>query len=150
MKEDKPLPESGTTTHSGNYLLSVYMADERRKQERFFLSLEAKISQLHDENNPGEEKFLSTVAANISCGGAYLRFTPPLPLASRIKVEFHVTVDDLKKLKIVASAHTLKQLANSPRVWVQATGVVIRHDQDGMAIIFDKNYQFGPMRPGST
>lgn len=124
------------------------MANERRTQERLLLNLQAKVSRIDDED-PGTERFLATVAANISSGGAFLEFVPPLPLASRVKVEFHLAIPEIQRLQIVASTQTLRQLVNQEQVWVQATGVVIRHEPHGMAVIFDKNYQISPMQPGS-
>lgn len=124
------------------------MADEKRIQQRFSLNLQAKITYSFDDVIKGEG--ISTVAANISYGGAFLETDRQLPLASRVRVEFLLDLDDVKKLKIVASVDTLRRLAKEKKVWVQATGVVIRQEPTGIAVIFDQNYQLSPMQPAAA
>ncbi len=121
------------------------MTNERRNQERFFLDIQAKISYRFTDNKPVE--FLETVAADISAGGAFLRTEKPLPLASKVNVEFLLSIDNLKKLKFILSVDTLRNLSGQYNVWVQATGVVIRQQEEGVAVIFDTNYQITPMKP---
>lgn len=123
------------------------MADEQRIQQRFTLNLQAKMSYSFDE--AGSDTYIATVAANISSGGAFLTTSQQLPLACRVRVEFLLSMDDLKKLKVVASVETLRQLASQPQVWVQASGVVIRQEETGVAVIFDQNYQLSPLQPGN-
>jgi c-di-GMP-binding flagellar brake protein YcgR len=122
------------------------MADERRLQQRFSLNLQAKIS--FSFADPGAAEYTETVAADISSGGAFLSTEQKLPLASRVKVEFLLSLEDLKKLKFILSVDTLRTLSDRQQpVWVQATGVVIRQQQEGVAVIFDQNYQLTPMQP---
>lgn len=121
------------------------MTDERRIQERFSLDLQAKISCRFIDAAPGE--YIETVAANLSSGGAFLHTDQQLPLASKVKVEFLITIDDLKKLKFILSVDTLRSLAGQQQVWVQATGVVIRQQQQGVGVIFDQNYRITPLKP---
>ncbi|SHO43045.1 PilZ domain-containing protein [Desulfopila aestuarii] len=123
------------------------MANEKRIQQRFTLNLQAKMTYSFDDSSNGE--YISTVAANISCGGAFLETDQQLPLASRVNLEFLLAIEDLKKLKVVASVDILRKLAKGKQVWVQATGVVIRQEPNGVAVIFDQNYQLSPMQPGS-
>jgi len=119
------------------------MQTEQREQKRFSLNLEVKVSYRHNTKNPPK---IGTVTANISSGGAFLKTRHPFPMASKIQMEFHVDYNDLKKLKFILSVDTLKQL-NKEKVWVTATGVVIRQEKEGVAIIFDTDYQFTPMKP---
>lgn len=123
------------------------MADERRVQERFFLNLQAKLTYWFLD--PAPKEYIETVAANISNGGAFLRTDRDLPLASKVKVEFLLSSDDLEKLRIIVSVDTLRRLAERQQVWVQATGVVIRRQEDGVAVIFDQNYRITPMQTGN-
>jgi len=123
------------------------MADEKRIQQRFTLNLQAKMTYSFDDSSNGES--ISTVAANISSSGAFLETDRQLPLSSRVNLEFILVFEDLKKLKVVASVDILRKLAQGKQVWVQATGVVIRQDPNGVAVIFDQNYQLSPMLPGS-
>jgi len=124
------------------------MGDEQRGQQRFNLNLQAKMSYSFDELST--KVHICTVAANISCGGAFLKTDQPLPLASRIKVEFQVSRSDLENLRIVVSHDALSRLSDQRRVWVLATGVVIRQEQSGVAVIFDQNYRIRPMQAGET
>jgi len=124
------------------------MVDEQRGQQRFNLNLQAKISYSFDELST--KVHIATVAANICGGGAFLKTDQPLPLASRIKVEFLVSMRDLQNLRIVVSHDTLRQLSGRRQVWVQATGVVIRQEPSGVAVIFDQNYRIRPMQAGDT
>lgn len=121
------------------------MTDERRIQQRFFLNMQAKISSSFLD--PASADSLETVAANISSGGAFLQIDTQLPLASKVKVEFLLSIDDLKKLKFILSVDTLRKFSGQQQVWVEATGIVIRQEENGVAVIFDQNYQLTPMRP---
>lgn len=121
------------------------MADERRVRQRLHLNLQAKMTYSFDDATSGEQ--IVTVAANVSSGGAFLTTDQPLPLASRVRLKFLLSLDDLKQLKVVASVEALRRLAGQKQVWVEATGVVIRQDPDGVAVIFDQNYQLSPLRP---
>lgn len=120
------------------------MSSERRIQERFSLDLQAKISYRFTDDDP--QDYIETVAANMSSGGAFLQTGKPLPLASKVKVEFLLSIEHLKKLKFILSMETLR-LVSGEQVWVKATGVVIRQEPKGVAVIFDQNYQLTPMKP---
>ncbi len=119
------------------------MSEERREQERFFLNLQAKISYRHTEDN---SEVIDTVAANISSGGAYLTTSHPFPLAAKVKIEFNLSVEDLKKLKFILSMESLKKLTDS-NLWVSTNAIVIRQQENGVGVIFDTDYQIIPMKP---
>lgn len=114
------------------------MIENHRSAERFSLQLEAKITHRHLEESP----VIKTVVANISSGGAYIHTTHQFPVASKIQVEFLVDLESLQKLKFILSMDSLKSLANAQgkSLWVTTTAVVLRRDEEGIAIIFDKNY----------
>lgn len=120
------------------------MPNERRLQERFFLNLKARIS--YSFIDEASNQAIETVAANISSGGAFLETVRPLPLSSKVQVEFLVSLDELKKLKFILPMQTLKSL-KSDQVWIKTTGIVIRSDEHGVAVIFDQNYQISPLLP---
>jgi hypothetical protein len=115
----------------------------KRIQERFSLNLQAKISYRHSED---QLPVIDTVAANISAGGAFLKTSHPFPMAAKVKVEFLLSFDDVKRLKFILSMESLKKLSGT-KTWVIATAIVIRQEADGVGIIFDTDYQFTPMRP---
>jgi c-di-GMP-binding flagellar brake protein YcgR len=119
------------------------MSIERREQKRFFLNLQARISaELKDSPSP----LIETVTANISAGGAFLATDHSFPIASKVRMEFLVTYEDLKKLRFILSYESLKKLADN-KVWITATGIVIRRETHGVAVIFETNYQLTPLRP---
>jgi hypothetical protein len=118
------------------------MPSEKRRQERFSLNLEAQLTYRH---RPGEQPLIDTVAANISAGGAFLKTTHPFPLAAKVRVEFLLDLDDLRRLKFIVSQDALKTLDNN-RVRVAASAIVIRRDADGIGIIFDTDYQLTALR----
>ena len=116
--------------------------NNRRLQERFTLDLQAKLTAAADSS--GEKVEDETTAANISSGGAFLTTQFNIPLATRVYVEFLVDLEQLRKLRFVLSADSLKKLTGQD-IWVKATGVVIRLEDKGIAIIFDQDYQLTPM-----
>ncbi len=116
------------------------MPANRRDQERFSLNLQARISSRHSNNDTEVE----TVAANISAGGAFLNTNHRLPLASKVTVQFYISVTDLEKLKFVLSTDSLRKISQN-HTWVTTTGVVIRSENDGVGVIFDTDYQITPV-----
>ncbi|MBW1636098.1 MAG: PilZ domain-containing protein [Deltaproteobacteria bacterium] len=117
------------------------MNTEQRDQKRFFLNLEAKVSYRRTKE---DAMTINTVAANISAGGAFLKTLHPFPMAAQIKIDFRMNYDDLKKLKFILSLDSLKQFSGG-KVWISATGVVVRQEENGVGIIFDTDYQLIPM-----
>jgi len=119
------------------------MPSDKRTRERFSLNLQARISYRHSTD---QLPAIDTVAANISAGGAFLQTSHPFPMAAKVKVEFLLGFDDVKRLKFILSVESLKNLTGK-NLWVSATAIVIRRETDGVGIIFDTDYQFTPMRP---
>ena len=118
--------------------------DERRQFERFSLCIKTKMTA---ESLSGKTPVLEFVTANISAGGAFVETSAPLPLASRVRLEFLVALEDLKILKFIVSLEALKSWKGK-RVWISASGIVARHEPSGMGIMFDDNYQISPMESG--
>jgi hypothetical protein len=119
------------------------MLQEQREQERLTLNLQARITYRHTEDT---SPIIETVAANIAPGGAFLKTVHPFPMAAQVRVEFFLSVDDLKKLRFILSVESLKQLTGR-NIWVRASGIVIRHEADGIGIMFDTDYQLTPIHP---
>lgn len=91
---------------------------------------------------------IDTVAANISSGGAFVQTSHKFPMAAKVKIEFYLSLTDLKKLRFILSMEGLKRLTDN-NIWVIANGIVIRQEQNGVGIIFDTDYQLTPMKtPG--
>ena len=114
---------------------------EQRLQKRFSMDLPVRVSVERD----GEvEVAFEGAIANISSGGAFITTQKPLPVSSRVHLEFLVSLDELKQLKFILSLETLRHFIGRA-AWVKATGLVIRHETNGMAIIFDDDYQLSPL-----
>ena len=71
------------------------------------------------------------------------------PLAAKVKIEFYMSIENLKNLRFILSIESLKKFTGK-NIWVSAGGIVIRHEPDGMGIIFDTDYQLTPMNTSST
>ncbi len=122
------------------------MPIERREQQRFSLNLQAKISYRHTED---QSTVIDTVAANISSGGAFLQTDHEFPMATKVKIEFYVSLADLKRLRFILSMESLRRLTDH-NIWVVANGIVIRKEAGGVGIIFDTDYQLTPMQTPGT
>lgn len=120
-------------------------ADERRAHERFSIPIQAKMTAL---TLSGETPPLEFLTANISAGGAFIKTKHPLPLVSKVRLEFLLSLEDLQALRFVLSLETLKAWKGT-RVWVRASGIVTRCNADSMGIMFDENYQLSPMESPS-
>lgn len=114
---------------------------ERRVHERFSMQIPTKMTA---ETLSGKTPMLEFLTANISAGGACIETDRPLPLASKVRLEFLLSLEDLQVLKFILSLETLKAWKGR-RVWVRATGIVTRCEADKMGIMFDENYQISPM-----
>lgn len=117
------------------------MLHDKRELQRYSLNLQARISYRHTGD---KAPVIDTVAANISAGGAFLKTAHPFPMAAKVRMEFFLSVDDLRRLRFILSVESLKQLIGR-NIWVRATGIVIRREEDGVGIIFDTDYQLTPM-----
>jgi c-di-GMP-binding flagellar brake protein YcgR len=122
------------------------MPIERREQKRFSLNLQAKISYRHIED---QSSVIDTVAANISSGGAFIKTAHKFPMAAKVKIEFYLSLADLKRLQFILSTESLRRLTDQ-NIWVVAHGIVIRRENDGVGIIFDTDYQLTPMQTPGT
>ncbi len=116
---------------------------EQRLHERFAMQLPVRVTLIGGPAGSITDSELIT--ANISSGGAFILTDHPLPVASRVSLEFLISIVDLRRLRFVLSLDGLRRSTGKP-AWVQATGVVIRHQEDGMAVIFDNDYQLSPMQ----
>lgn len=119
---------------------------ERRNQERFSLQLKTKIMA---ESGTGITPLFELVTADISAGGAFIATSRPLPIASKVRMEFFLSLEELARLRFILAQESLK-VWTGDRAWVMATGVVIRVEARGVAVIFDQNYQVTPMTGADT
>lgn len=120
---------------------------ERRTHKRFSVDLQATICTTDDA---GEIRFTEeTIIANISPGGAFIHTTRDLPLGGKVLIEFQLSFEYLEKLRFILSAESLLACRNR-QVKVKASGVVIREEKNGCAVIFDTDYQIHPLQPSNS
>lgn len=119
---------------------------DRREQRRFSLSLRTRITV---ESRTGSTPMFELVTADISAGGAFITTSRPLPIASKVRLEFLLSLEELGRLRFILARESLKEWQGE-RAWLTATGVVIRVDKEGAAVIFDHNYQISPLKSSDT
>lgn len=119
---------------------------EQRAHKRYPLKIQCKMTA---ETLSGKTPIMEYLTANISASGAFIETPTPLPLASKVRLEFLLSLEDLQTLKFIVSLETLKSWEGK-RIWISASGIVARHEQtNGMGIMFDENYQINPMENGA-
>ena len=105
---------------------------DRRKAERFFLELSTHLCVINRNNN---SKCLELVTSNISSEGAYFKTENPLSIETDVKLDIILPLEKFKNVKDRISH-------------IEVSGSVIRTDQQGMAICFDKRYKIFPKLHG--
>jgi len=100
---------------------------DKRRLERFDLKMPATIQSMTSDQ---EKRLLDLLTSNISSGGAFFHTTQPLPEGARVNIDLVLPLDNLKKLK-----------DDCKQAYIKVTGRVLRCESEGMAILFDKDYQ---------
>ena len=91
-----------------------------RRLERFSLKLPATIETVSDTEEHDKE-VLNLLTANICSGGAFFHTDQPLPKGTSVKIDFVLSIDELKKLE-------------------GKQAFINRADSNGMAICFGRDY----------
>lgn len=102
---------------------------DRRKLKRYKLNIPTFI-EVSNKNGP---VLFDTLTSNISALGAFFYTKKALPLGNRVKLTFKIHSDKLKKL-------------TGAQGFVKIKGRVVRSDNTGMAVHFDKQYQLMGLR----
>ena len=110
---------------------------EKRKFERFELSVTARISIEGPEDSQGG-KILELISRDICAGGAFFRTDQPLPEGTKVKIDLVLPLEHLKQI-----------INHSDKVFIKITGTVLRSESSGMAICFDPNYKIQPLSSGN-
>ena len=100
----------------------------RRRMERFDLELKAYLSTDDKGKNQNLFEFMTS---NICAGGAFIKTDMPLTVGTRTKLAIVLPLDKFKNVK-----HKITH--------IQVSGSVIRTDQQGMAVSFDRKYKILP------
>jgi hypothetical protein len=103
---------------------------EKRKVERFDLHIDTLWNVLDTEivENP------KLVTRNISSAGAFLITTSPLPVGTDIELNF------------LLSQQELSNGTKNRNVTIRTIGKVIRTDEEGMAVEFDKLHKVSQLK----
>jgi len=101
---------------------------EKRKIDRFSLELSALLS-IEDEK--GNQRSIEARTGDISSGGAFFRTNTPFSVGTDVKLGLILPSDKFKKL-------------GGKRSRIDVSGRVIRADNHGMAVCFDKKYRIEP------
>ena len=100
---------------------------EKRKIERFDLQIET-ILNIQDEAVMDKAPILLT--RDISCTGVFLTTSNPLPIETRVDLDFLINQNELESGS-----------SKDKRINISTSGKVIRTDEQGMAVEFDKLYK---------
>ena len=101
-------------------------ADNRRKYERFDVSLQAKLALVEQQHSFD----LST--RDISAGGAFFDTEKPVTEGCKVTIEITISNETLKKMTGYGSC-------------IKVDGVVVRSDSDGIAVSF-KGHEIVPVK----
>jgi hypothetical protein len=101
---------------------------EKREMERFDLELPALLSMMDESGNQRAVEFM---ISNICAGGAFFKTDEPLSIGTEVKMDLILPLDKFKKF-------------GRKRSHVDVSGSVIRTDEQGMAVCFDKKYRIMP------
>ena len=101
--------------------------ENRRAMQRFFLNL-VSIVKVSEEKRELKSKYQYAIAENICAGGVYLRTFQPLGLNTKVMIELFLPVQEY--LFPVQKNISL----------IKVSGTVIRSENAGMAVKFDKEY----------
>ncbi len=103
--------------------------NEKRNMERFSLYLPSVISVIREDEN---QDAIELNTCNVCAGGVFFKTRQKLPVGTEVKVDMILPLDELRELK-------------GKRSLVKVSGEVIRVENDGMAIRFDKKYKILPL-----
>jgi len=101
---------------------------EKRKVERFSLELPIYL-RIFDKDKKQEP--LKFITSNICSGGAFFKTEKTLTVGTNVKLDIILPLNKFKNVKGKTSR-------------INISGSVIRTDQQGMAICFDKRYKITP------
>jgi hypothetical protein len=104
---------------------------EKRKVERFDLQIE---TILNDRDEVIRERGPALVSRDISCDGVFLVTDRPLPIGTNLDLNFLLIQQDLVSMP------------KDERISIKTSGTVIRTDDQGMAVEFDKLYKISKLQ----
>ena len=94
------------------------------------MELPGQVSIVADEKNT----IFNLLTRDICSGGAFFYTRRPLPVGTRVNINLILSLEQLKMMA------ELKAL-------LRVSGKVIRRENTGMAVSFDKDYHLSPLPP---
>ena len=73
------------------------------------------------------------VTSDVCSGGAFFHTDQSMPVGTEVTVDLVISTDQLKRL-------------DADRVLIKTAGAVVRTDEEGMAICFEKKYVITPLK----
>ena len=104
---------------------------EKRKVERFDLQIE---TILNDRDEVIRERGPTLVSRDISCDGVFLVTDRPLPIGTNLDLNFLLSQQDFGSMP------------KDERISIKTSGTIIRTDDQGMAVEFDKLYKISKLK----
>ena len=102
------------------------MINEKRKVERFDLHLETMLQVKSAESKDRSQRLISR---DISSDGVFLETSDPLPVGTEVDLNFLLSLNKL-------NSHLKNKIVN-----ISTSGTVIRTDEQGFAVQFDKQHK---------
>jgi hypothetical protein len=102
-------------------------AEDRRRLQRFDLQASTLIEV---QQEGGRHGVMSFMTRDISCMGAFIETAQPLPEGAPVRLELMLPVELPKRV-----------VGEESRAKVKVRGKVIRAEEDGMAIQFDRKFK---------
>jgi hypothetical protein len=107
---------------------------EKRKVERFNLQIE---TMLQVRNKAMTDKLPVLFSRDISCNGVFLVTDNPLSIGTSLDLDFLLSQDELRNE------------SNAERIKISTSGKVIRTEEQGMAVEFEKQYKISRLKLGA-
>ena len=104
---------------------------EKRKVERFDLQIE---TMLNDRDEVIKERRPALFSRDISCDGVFLVTDRPLPIGTNLDLNFLLSQQDFGSVP------------KDERISIKTRGKVIRTDDQGMAVEFEKLYKISKLK----
>lgn len=127
----KLLNKANIDIHEDEACLQPNVYILKRKMERFDLELTAYLS-VADKGK--KQKSYEFMTGNICAGGAFFKTDKPFRVGTDVKLAIILPLGKFKNVKRTTSH-------------INVSGSVIRTDQRGMAIRFDRKYKILPHQP---
>lgn len=106
---------------------------DKRKTVRFPLELAGHLQVATEQ----ESESIAYITRDICSGGAFFHTDQPIAIGTKVETELVMPIDQLKTIE-------------AKSVLIEVAGTVIRTDENGMAVCFEKQYRMTPVKVEKT